>query len=157
MTLSSTEKHRLATAGEFKNMVRMALLAEATQVTFEKPDELTFGSAQARIAGTGRLFEAQMAMHRARHGFASRVINSQDSMTIQAANVLAAFLVEELIRRGMGQHAAVAEGICRKIIAGGELTAQEQSTIDAILSAVISHGFSASAGFNVHAWGLEDN
>ena len=146
------QKHLLATDGEFKNLILMCLMRIAASITFEDPAEIDFGSAQQRIVDTGHLETAQREAYTARVGRARRILDNPRGVVELAAISMAANLVEELARRGMTNEAAAAEAICAKIAAGDDVSQGEWDMLEAIVTAVASHAFTAMAGFNANAW-----
>ena len=146
------QKHLLATNGEFKNLILMCLMRIAASITFEDPTEIDFGSAQQRIEATGHLATAQREAYTARVGRARRILDNPRGVVELAAISMAANLVEELTRREMTNEAAAAEAICVKIAAGDDVSQAEWDMLEAIVTAVASHAFTAMAGFNANAW-----
>ena len=150
--LTFRQKHLLANDGEFKNLMLMSLMRIAAAVTFEDPAEIDFGSAQDRIEATGHLAAAQKEAHAARIGRARRIVDNPRSIIEVAAVSMAANLIEELTRRGLAQEAGAAEAICAKIAAGDDVSEGEWDMLEAIVTAVAAHAFTAMAGFNANAW-----
>jgi hypothetical protein len=146
------QKHLLASSGEFKNLMLMALMRIGANITFEDPADIDFGSAQQRIVDTGRLADAQREAHAARKARAQRVIDNPRGVVETAAMAMAANLVEELQRRGLAQEAAFADAVAIKIGAGEEVSAEEWGGFEQIVTAVAEHAFTAMAGFNANAW-----
>ena len=146
------QKHLLATSGEFKNLILMCLMRIAASATFEDPADIEFGSAQQRIVDTGHLATAQQEAYTARVGRARRILDNPRGVVELAAISMAANLVEELTRRGLTNEAAAAEAICAKIAAGDDVSQEEWDMLEAIVTAVASHAFTAMAGFNANAW-----
>lgn len=155
--LLSWEKHKLARTGEFINMVKMLILHVAADVTHEKPNELTFGSAQTAVDAAGITSAAQATMHQQRRQFAQRIINSRDAMAEQASHVIAASIVAEMAE--LESEAAVPAGtaddvaaLCRAFYANpaGFMASENYATLESVVSGLIENGFSAMSGYNVH-------
>lgn len=153
--MNTIERMKLAQTAEFSRSVQAIIIGIATGITYESPTDINFGTAHQRIVETGRLLEAQLEAHRLRHSFSSQILTAADNMAPQFARGTAVILVDELTRRGLTTQATIAEALCQKILSGESLTAEEQTTFDGLLYAVISHGFTSLARFNAHAWGIE--
>lgn len=150
--MNSLQKQRVSVSGEFINLCKFTSLSVATQVIFENPFEINFGSAHQRIVDTGNLQIAQLEAHTKRVAFARQIINSPQSMAQNAAIILSGTLVEELTRRGLD--ATPIKNLLIGIANGSFPTGDSLIALESVILGVIEHSFSALSGFNANSWGL---
>lgn len=161
--LTGHQKIRLARNEYFKDLVKVTLVGHCADVSHEVPAALTFGSEQAAVEATGRIAEAQLAMHDKRHAFAMEIMRNPAAYVDQAAMSVAATIVEELTPIN-AQLAAVVEGYGRQLIGdpfglplydeedtpNAPTMAQYAAMFEAAVKALIVQGFTAAAGYNTH-------
>jgi len=150
--LTFQQKNKLATNGDWRNLIMAHLMRVASLATFERPADIEFGSAHADIVATGQLAKAQRRAHELRHTRAISIMNSPRQFVETAALNMACNVVEELARRGKVDEAGAVTAICSKIAAGEEVASQEWAILEQVVYAVMDHAFSAVSGFNAHAW-----
>lgn len=160
--INLTQKHQLSCSHFFIEAVKMALIGVATDITHERPSELTFGSQQTAVEEAGIVVQAQADMHKKRRAYALQVLQRPDALAQQAAAATASRLLEETADK-QPSIAPLLEAYLLSLINVDPLityheetapTAPPLETYEAIfygsIEAVVFGGFSAMSGYNVH-------
>lgn len=152
--LTLTQKKDLGEKGEWIALVQSAVAQVASDITHEKPEEISFGDVQD--AALAELTDVKLAQQKAAHlkrvMLARAVTGSRTALresAQRAAMLLAAAMAEDVAKLSPEQGDQVA-GLMTAFLANGALPDEQQAALDATILATVRGGWSAMAGYNVH-------
>lgn len=152
--LTLRQKFDLGTKGEWIALVQSAVAQVASDVTHERPVDISFGADEdASLLNLSDIKTAQQNVAHLRRVSLARSITGTRAALEEAARraaiLLSAAMAEDVAKVDAGQGTAVAL-LMTAFLEAGQLPNEQQAVLDAVILATVRGGWSALAGYNVH-------